>query len=224
MPKALNLQPRTAEILDLRGMLGRTEDRSFATVADGHFAVLPVSYTGWDTRHPYQLGIPQRRQPSWTPHETERRDVAKQVLDSVAAQNALIPQPLNQLVLRALFRNLTALPEVQHYLSGLVSGLNIKYAAPEGTHPAQGARLPDFPVGEGFASDRFHKGKFVLLTKPHRNLHIRRSRWQRSPNCLGRTWKRSWSGQTATWPRQQDRQKAGSRPRTHGPTTPKPQS
>src|SRR5689334_10038474 len=59
LSKALNLQPRTAEVLDLRGLLGRTEQRSFATVADGHFAVIPVPYTGWDTRHPHQVGIPQ---------------------------------------------------------------------------------------------------------------------------------------------------------------------
>jgi len=46
LSKALNLQPRTAEVLDLRGLLGRAEDRAFATVADGHFAVIPVSYAG----------------------------------------------------------------------------------------------------------------------------------------------------------------------------------
>ncbi len=57
--KALNLQPRTAELLELRGLLGRAEQRSFATVGDGHFATIPVSYAGWDTRYPHQLGIPQ---------------------------------------------------------------------------------------------------------------------------------------------------------------------
>ncbi|MEU5260439.1 FAD-dependent monooxygenase [Amycolatopsis sp. NPDC021455] len=396
LSKALNLQPRTAEILDLRGLLGRAENRSFATVADGHFAVIPVSYTGWNTRHPYQLGIPQAeveatleerlaeqgvrvrrgheltafsqdaagvtvtagdlrvraaylvgcdggrsavrkalnipfegtegrghgvsadvlfeapppeaptkwrsmdkmvtsRSPGkfvgviplnepnlyrvsfgdrlhrpenlrakvtddevraaveerfgpeakiaeirWAsrfsddsrlaakyrvdrvflagdaahihfpaggqglnlgvqdamnlgwklaaelrnqapPHlldtyESERREVAKQVLDNVAAQNALIPLTKDQLALRALFRDLAELPEVQHHLSGLVSGLSIKYGTGE-THPAAGARLPDFPVGDGFASDRFHKGKFVLLTKtpaepPHPEVEV----------------------------------------------------
>ena len=45
LSKALNLQPRTAEVLDLRGLPGRAEQRSFATVADGHFAVIPVPYT-----------------------------------------------------------------------------------------------------------------------------------------------------------------------------------
>ncbi|MGW5723244.1 FAD-dependent monooxygenase [Amycolatopsis sp. NPDC003865] len=384
LSKALNLQPRTAEVLDLRGLLGRAEQRSFATVADGHFAVIPVSYAGWDTRHPYQVGIPQaeveaaleerlaeqgvkvlrghelagfeqdtagvtvtagdlrvrakylvgcdggrsavrkaldlpfegiegrghgvsadvlfRATPPGAPtewrsmgnmvtslspgrfvgliplgqpnlyrlsygdrlhrpedlraavpeeevraavrerfgeeveveeirwvsrfsddsrlaakyrvgrvflagdaahvhfpaggqglnlgvqdalnlgwklaadvrgrapaglldsYEAERRAVASGVLQNVAAQNALIPLSPDQLALRALFRDLAALPEVQRKLSGMVSGLDIAYASEE-THPAAGARLPDFPLGKGFASDLFHSGKFVLLTK-----------------------------------------------------------
>ncbi|MFE5566094.1 FAD-dependent monooxygenase [Amycolatopsis japonica] len=59
LSKALNLQPRTAEILQLRGLLDGAEERSFATVRDGHFAMIPVGYDGWDTRFPFQLGIPQ---------------------------------------------------------------------------------------------------------------------------------------------------------------------
>jgi len=384
LSKALNLQPRTAEVLDLRGLLGRAEDRSFATVADGHFAVIPVSYAGWDTRHPYQLGIPQaeveaaleerlaeqgvrvrrgheltgfvqdadgvtvtagdlriraaylvgcdggrsavrkalglpfegiegqghgvsadvlfKSTPPGAPtqwrsmnnmvtsqspgkfigviplpepnlyrvsfgdrlnrpenlraqvtpdevraavherfgpeveieeirwasrfsddsrlaakyrvgrvllagdaahihfpaggqglnlgiqdamnlgwklaaelrnrapaglldtYEAERRTVAKQVLDNIAAQNALIPTTPNQLALRALFRNLTELPEVQHHLSGLVSGLDIHYPTTD-PHPAAGRRLPDFRTSEGHVSNLFHKGNWVLLTK-----------------------------------------------------------
>ncbi|WP_086852685.1 FAD-dependent monooxygenase [Amycolatopsis kentuckyensis] len=384
LSKALNLQPRTAEVLDLRGLLGRAEDRSFATVADGHFAVIPVSYAGWETRHPYQLGIPQaeveaaleerlneqgvqvrrgheltgfvqdadgvtvtagdlriraaylvgcdggrsavrkaldlpfegiegqghgvsadvlfKTTPPGAPtqwrsmnnmvtsgspgkfvgviplaepnlyrvsfgdrlnrpenlraevtaeevrqavadrfgpeaeieeirwasrfsddsrlaasykvgrvllagdaahvhfpaggqglnlgiqdamnlgwklaatvrnqaapalldtYEAERRPVAKRVLDNVAAQNALIPTTPNQLALRALFRDLTALPEVQRHLSGMISGLDITYPTTE-THPAAGTRLPDFPLADGYASNLFHKGNWVLLTK-----------------------------------------------------------
>ncbi|GAB3737293.1 FAD-dependent monooxygenase [Amycolatopsis oliviviridis] len=61
LSKALNLQPRTAEILELRGLLDGAEERSFATVRDGHFAMIPVRYDGWDTRFPFQLGIPQAR-------------------------------------------------------------------------------------------------------------------------------------------------------------------
>ena len=385
LSKALNLQPRTAEVLDLRGLLGRAEQRSFATVPEGHFAVIPVSYAGWDTRHPYQLGIPQaeveaaleerlaeqgvrvlrghelttftqdtegvtvtageariraaylvgcdggrsavrkalampfewldgrghgvsadvlfRSPPPGAPtewrsmrslvtshgpgsyvgliplaepnlyrlsygnrlsrpanlrapvtdeevtkvvnesfgteaeikeirwasrfsddsrlaasyrvgriflagdaahthfpaggqglnlgiqdamnlgwklaaniqnrapkalldtYEQERRPVAEQVLQNVAAQTALIPASKEQLALRALLRDLAELPEVQHHLSGMVSGLSIKYPAPENAHPATGTRLPDFKTEEGHASTWFHTGKFVLLTK-----------------------------------------------------------
>ncbi|GHG37585.1 MULTISPECIES: FAD-dependent monooxygenase [Amycolatopsis] len=384
LSKALNLQPRTAEVLDLRGLLPRAKDRSFATVADGHFAVIPVSYAGWDTRHPYQLGIPQaeveaaleerlaeqgvrvrrgheltsfvqdadgvtitagelrirakylvgcdggrstvrkalnmpfegiegqghgvsadvlfKGTPPGAPtqwrsmtnmvtsqspgkfvgaiplaepnlyrisfgdrlnrpenlraevtseeveravaerfgpeaeiaevrwasrfsddsrlaanyrvgrvllagdaahihfpaggqglnlgiqdamnlgwklaaelrnraapglldtYEQERRQVAADVLDNVAAQNALIPTTPNQLALRALFRDLAALDQVQHHLSGLVSGLAIHYATTE-SHPAAGTRLPDFQTPQGYASTLFHKGTWVLLTK-----------------------------------------------------------
>lgn len=61
--KALNLQPRSAEVFDLRGLLAPLLERSIALLRDGHFAGLPVSldYGLWPTRHPYQVGIPQAR-------------------------------------------------------------------------------------------------------------------------------------------------------------------
>lgn len=387
LSKALNLQPRTAEVLDLRRLLGRAEQRSFATVAEGHFAAIPVSYAGWGTRHPYQVGIPQaeveaaleerlaeqgvtvlrgheltgfvqdgdrrdchggrrarargvphrvrrwaqrraarpgaavrrsggrghgvvadvvfRVAPSGVPtqwrsmrnlvashgagafsgliplgapglyrlgygdrlsrpadmrakvtddevrqvvrdrygeeveieeirwasrfsddsrlaaryrvgrvllagdaahihfaaggqglnlgvqdamnlgwklaaelrgrapaglldtYESERRPVAARVLDNVAAQSALIPATAEQRAMRALFSELAALPEVQRHLSGLVSGLDIRYPAPPDAHPATGSRLPDLELEEGHATDLFHSGRFVLLaTRP----------------------------------------------------------
>ncbi|MHA6620170.1 FAD-dependent monooxygenase [Pseudonocardia sp. DLS-67] len=384
LSKALNLQPRTAEVLDLRGLLRRAEQRSFATVAEGHFAAIPISYAGWETRHPYQVGITQaeveatledrlaeqgvkvlrgreltgftqdgtgvtvtadgtrvraaylagcdgarsavrrglpvtfdgedgrgygvvadvrfRVPPTgisthwrsmrnlvashgaggfsgliplgapglyrlgygdrlsrpadmrakvtddevrrvvrdhygadveieeirWASrfsddsrlasryrvgrvflagdaahihfasggqglnlgvqdamnlgwklaaelrgrapaglldsYETERRPVAEGVLDNVAAQSALIPATAEQRALRALVRQLADLPDVQRHLSGLVSGLDVRYPAPPGTHPAAGTRLPDFDLEDGRASDLFHDGRFVLLT------------------------------------------------------------
>jgi 2-polyprenyl-6-methoxyphenol hydroxylase-like FAD-dependent oxidoreductase len=397
LSKALNLQPRTAEVLDLRGLLGRAEQRSFATVPEGHFAMIPVSYTGWDTRHPYQLGIPQAQveaaleerlaeqgvkvlrgqeltgftqdaegvtvttgdatiraaylvgcdgsrsavrkalnlpfegidgrghgvvadvlfhkppkeaQSEWrsmrniatadgagkytgliplsepnlyrlaygdrlnrpanmrtevtddevraaitktygeeaeikeirwasrfgddsrlaasykvgrvllagdaahihfpaggqglnlgvqdamnlgwklaaelrgrapkgllNTYEQERRPVAEAVVQNVAAQSALIPSTPELLALRTIFRAMSELPEGQHYLSGLISGLSITYPAPENTHPATGTRLPDFKTKNGHASNWFHKGKFVLLTteptaQPHPEVKV----------------------------------------------------
>jgi 2-polyprenyl-6-methoxyphenol hydroxylase-like FAD-dependent oxidoreductase len=61
--KALNLQPRSAEILDLRGLLEPLLDVAVDRIPAGHFAGLPVplDYSVLDTRYRYQVGIPQAR-------------------------------------------------------------------------------------------------------------------------------------------------------------------
>ncbi|GLZ39904.1 FAD-dependent oxidoreductase [Actinokineospora sp. NBRC 105648] len=57
--KALNLQPRTAEVFDLRGLMEPTREYAHGTWGSGHFGGRPLSYEGWQTRHPYQVNIPQ---------------------------------------------------------------------------------------------------------------------------------------------------------------------
>ncbi|GAA0933868.1 FAD-dependent monooxygenase [Kribbella koreensis] len=61
--RALSLQPRSVEILHSRGLLQPLLDDAVDQVPAGHFAGLPVTldYSSWDTRFPYQLGIPQAR-------------------------------------------------------------------------------------------------------------------------------------------------------------------
>ncbi|MET4428639.1 FAD-dependent monooxygenase [Mycolicibacterium sp. 624] len=62
--RARGLQPRTAEVLDLRGMLDPLLDHSLpGREFGGHFAGLPVELDcqPWRTRHPYPLPIPQGR-------------------------------------------------------------------------------------------------------------------------------------------------------------------
>lgn len=62
--RAGGLQPRTAEVLDLRGMLDPLLDRSLPRGEfGGHFAGLPVELDcrPWRTRHPYPVAIPQTR-------------------------------------------------------------------------------------------------------------------------------------------------------------------
>nr|WP_055501800.1 FAD-dependent monooxygenase [Nonomuraea pusilla] len=59
--KALGIQPRSAEALDLRGLLEPLMDRAIQRVDGGHFAGLRLDYTAWNTRHPYSIGIPQGR-------------------------------------------------------------------------------------------------------------------------------------------------------------------
>ncbi|MFJ8768722.1 FAD-dependent monooxygenase [Streptomyces clavifer] len=60
--KALALQPRTAEVFDLRGLIDGAQERALASV-NGHFAALPVplTYAGWFTRYPYMVAITQSR-------------------------------------------------------------------------------------------------------------------------------------------------------------------
>lgn len=61
--KALNLQPRTAEVLDMRGLLDELLPKASGRIADGHFAMLaePLRFDGWRTRFNHQVGIPQAR-------------------------------------------------------------------------------------------------------------------------------------------------------------------
>ncbi|NKY51804.1 FAD-dependent monooxygenase [Nocardia vermiculata] len=58
------LQPRTAEVLDLRGLLEPLLDRALPRGEfGGHFAGLPVELDcrTWQTRHPYPVAVPQAR-------------------------------------------------------------------------------------------------------------------------------------------------------------------
>jgi 2-polyprenyl-6-methoxyphenol hydroxylase-like FAD-dependent oxidoreductase len=60
--KGGGIQPRTAELLDLRGLLEPLLARGASPVpAGGHFAALPVPLdcTPWQTRHPFPIAIPQ---------------------------------------------------------------------------------------------------------------------------------------------------------------------
>ncbi|WP_405164066.1 FAD-dependent monooxygenase [Nocardia sp. NBC_01499] len=57
--KALNLQPRSAEILDWRGWLGLMDEYVLANPKWGHFAGIPLNYGELDSRFCYQIAIVQ---------------------------------------------------------------------------------------------------------------------------------------------------------------------
>jgi 2-polyprenyl-6-methoxyphenol hydroxylase-like FAD-dependent oxidoreductase len=59
--KAMNLQPRTAELFDLRGLLSDADEQAIGRIDGGHFAGIPLDYTALDTRYPYQVGVLQAR-------------------------------------------------------------------------------------------------------------------------------------------------------------------
>ncbi|MEU6419467.1 FAD-dependent monooxygenase [Streptomyces spiralis] len=60
--KGGGIQPRTAELLEMRGLLEPLEKRAPVRGAvGGHFATLPVPLdcSPWNTRHPYPIGLAQ---------------------------------------------------------------------------------------------------------------------------------------------------------------------
>lgn len=57
--KALNIQPRTAEILDLRGLLPAARERAEGGIPGSHFTVAFLPYGSLDTNHPHQMVLPQ---------------------------------------------------------------------------------------------------------------------------------------------------------------------
>ncbi|HEV7708532.1 MAG TPA: FAD-dependent monooxygenase [Asanoa sp.] len=59
--KALNLQPRSAEMLASRGLLDEILAIAPARLPAGHFAGIPLDYGALRTPYPFQIGIPQAR-------------------------------------------------------------------------------------------------------------------------------------------------------------------
>jgi 2-polyprenyl-6-methoxyphenol hydroxylase-like FAD-dependent oxidoreductase len=75
--KALALQPRSAEVLDLRGLIEAVRGRALGDIPGGHFAGLPVplDYRPFGSRFP-QLGIPQARVEEVLEHRLAGYDVS----------------------------------------------------------------------------------------------------------------------------------------------------
>jgi 2-polyprenyl-6-methoxyphenol hydroxylase-like FAD-dependent oxidoreductase len=59
--KAQNIQPRTAETLELRGLLDVARGKAEGSIQGSHFTVAYLQYGPLDTRYPYQVVLPQAR-------------------------------------------------------------------------------------------------------------------------------------------------------------------
>ncbi|MFC4081832.1 FAD-dependent monooxygenase, partial [Amycolatopsis samaneae] len=83
-------------------------------------------------------------------YHSERHPVAARVLQNTRAQGVLtVPDPDVQ-ALRAITAELAATPDGNRLLAGMISGLDIRYAMPDGpAHPLLGARLPDVELRSG---------------------------------------------------------------------------
>ncbi|MFD7501742.1 FAD-dependent monooxygenase [Streptomyces sp. NPDC059850] len=101
-------------------------------------------------------------------YHAERHPVAAQVCHHTSAQRVLAdPRPSEDVAaLREIFTDLMRLPDTNRYLSGLISGLALRYDVP-GAHPLTGHRVPDAelvtPAGPTRLSALFGAGHAVLL-------------------------------------------------------------
>ncbi|MFI0818779.1 FAD-dependent oxidoreductase [Streptomyces sp. NPDC021098] len=101
-------------------------------------------------------------------YHAERHPVAARVLHHTAAQRVLAdPDPSEDVAaLRDVFIDLMRLPDTNRYLTGLISGLALRYDVP-GTHPLTGRRVPDAELttadGPTRLSALFGAGHAVLL-------------------------------------------------------------
>ncbi|MFJ8768725.1 FAD-dependent oxidoreductase [Streptomyces clavifer] len=105
-------------------------------------------------------------------YESERHPVAAEVLDNTRAQSMFIDPALaadeRMEAMRELFTTLMAIPDVNRHLSGMVSGLGVRYPMKGEQHDLLGARLPDTELTVNGAAERtsvlLRTGKGLLLT------------------------------------------------------------
>ncbi|WP_030447134.1 FAD-dependent monooxygenase [Actinocatenispora sera] len=83
--KALNLQPRSAQILDLRGMLEPIRKRAIDELPAGHFAGIELDYAPWGE---HQIGIPQARVEEYLERRLTERGVPVRRGSAVVAVDA----------------------------------------------------------------------------------------------------------------------------------------
>ncbi|WP_034089988.1 FAD-dependent monooxygenase [Streptacidiphilus albus] len=100
-------------------------------------------------------------------YESERRPAAAGVLRETRAQLALMNPDPSVDPLRELFADLLAIPEVNLHLSEMITGLDVRYPVPDGSHPLVGCRVPDFTLhGSGEThrvAELLHGGRGVLI-------------------------------------------------------------
>ncbi|GAA2805104.1 FAD-dependent oxidoreductase [Crossiella cryophila] len=102
-------------------------------------------------------------------YQSERHPVAAGVLANTQAQGVLLnPGGAAEVAaLRDLMTGLLRLPEVNRHLSGMVSGLDIRYDLADGAEELVGRRMPDLDVVSGGGVERVagltHAGRGLLL-------------------------------------------------------------
>ncbi|MFJ9715329.1 FAD-dependent monooxygenase [Streptomyces sp. NPDC101213] len=99
-------------------------------------------------------------------YHAERHPVAERVLHNTRAQAALARPGAQTDALRDVFGSLIVFDDVNRYLRGMLTGLDIRYPV-EGRHPLAGRRVPDAdlktPDGATRVHELLHAARPVLL-------------------------------------------------------------
>jgi hypothetical protein len=99
-------------------------------------------------------------------HHAERHPVGAGVLGTVRAQSALRTPGAGHRALREIVTTLLDIPESNRAIAAMIAGLDIDYGGAGRT----GTRLPDFRIGNRWASELFHSGIGALFTTDEKHL------------------------------------------------------
>ncbi|MEU4998546.1 rifampin monooxygenase [Streptomyces sp. NPDC021622] len=100
-------------------------------------------------------------------YETERHPVAARVIDNTRAQITLMGTDPGPTALRELFAKLMDFEEVNRYVTGMITAVDVRYDFGEG-HDLLGGRLRDLELKRGRLYAQMHEGRGLLLDQTGR--------------------------------------------------------
>ncbi|RKS08131.1 2-polyprenyl-6-methoxyphenol hydroxylase-like FAD-dependent oxidoreductase [Nocardiopsis sp. Huas11] len=95
-------------------------------------------------------------------YHDERHPVGARVLDNTRAQMTLLGAEPGAVALRGLLKELMDFEEVNRYVTGMVTAVDVRYDLGEG-HDLVGGRLRDVRLGRGRLYELMHGGRGLLL-------------------------------------------------------------
>ncbi|MGW0908848.1 rifampin monooxygenase [Streptomyces sp. NPDC002853] len=100
-------------------------------------------------------------------YHTERHPVGARVLDNTRAQIAMLGSDPGATALRELFARLMDFEEVNRYVTGMITAVDVSYDFGEG-HALLGRRLRDVELKQGHLYGLMHEGRGLLLDQTGR--------------------------------------------------------
>ncbi|MFI2213336.1 rifampin monooxygenase [Streptomyces sp. NPDC020141] len=100
-------------------------------------------------------------------YHTERHPVGARVLDNTRAQMTLLGADPGATALRELFSKLMEFEEVNRYVTGIITAVDIRYDVGEG-HELLGRRMRDVRLERGRLYERMRSGRGLLLDRTGR--------------------------------------------------------